>query len=65
MLVSSVATLLLVDRTEAAKDIALNIIHAHPKYRTQLVLDYAEEGKEIDPEDTVGILFAALIPQLT
>ena len=65
MLVSSVATLLLVDRTEVAKEVALNIIHSHPKYRTYLVLNYAEEDKFIDQEDTVGVLFAALIPQLT
>ena len=65
MLVSAVATLLMADRMEAAKDAALAIIQMNPKYRTQLILNYAEEGKAIDPEDTVGILFAALIPQLT
>jgi len=62
MLVSSVATLLMADRMEAAKEVSLSIIQSHPKYRTQLVLEYAEEDKEIDPEDTVGVLFAALIP---
>ena len=65
MLVSSVATLLLADRMEAAKDISLSIIHSHPKFRTSLVLEYAEEDKEIDCDDTVGVLFAALVPQLT
>jgi len=43
MLVSSVATLLLVDRMDAAKDISLGIIHSDPKFRTSLVLDYAED----------------------
>jgi hypothetical protein len=65
MLVASVATLLMVDRKEEAKEVSLGIIQSHPKYRQQLVLEYAEEGKDIDPEDTVGVLFAALIPQLT
>jgi len=62
MLVASVATLLMVDRMEAAKEVALNIIHTHPKFRTQLVLSYAEEDRYIDPDDTVGVLFASLIP---
>jgi hypothetical protein len=53
------------DRKEEAKEVSLSIIQSHPKYRQQLVLEYAEEGKDIDPEDTVGVLFAALIPQLT
>ena len=65
MLVSSVATLLMADRKEQAKEVSLSIIQSHPKYRQQLVLAYAEDGKDIDAEDTVGVLFAALVPQLT
>jgi hypothetical protein len=65
MLVASVATLLMADRAEAAKEVALSIIHSHPKYRNLLVLNFAEEEAEVDPDNTVGILFAALVPQLT
>jgi hypothetical protein len=62
MFVSSIATLLMAERMEAAKEISLHIIHSHPKYRTQLVLTFAEEEVEVDPENTVGVLFAALVP---
>ena len=41
MLVSTVATLLLVDRKEEAKEVSLSIIQSYPKYRQQLVLEYA------------------------